>query len=233
MRSGSLRIFFLDKTMDAKKCNTCSETKPITQFPTDRLKNGNISYRSRCKKCKAKSFTKYKTTPTPDIEGEIWVNIVGYEGIYKLSDFGGVKSYIYVFPRRLHLSSVEDDYKNICLWKNKKKETFAVHRLVALHFIPNPDNKPFVNHKNGIKWDNRVENLEWCTTAENIQHAVDTGLLKPQKGSNHGGAKLTEKQVLEIRAIGKSMFQREIAKIYNIKRATVSCILSGKSWTHI
>jgi len=219
--------------MEIKKCNTCNEIKPLELFPMDKLKNGIIRFRAKCKKCKAKSLAKYTTIPPSDVEGEEWTRIVGYEGIYDISDAGGVKSYIYVFPRRLHLSKMEDGYLSVALHKDSEKERFMVHRLVALHFIPNPENKPFVNHKNGIKWDNRKDNLEWCTTAENIQHACDTGLLKPQKGSKHGGAKLTEEQVLEIRAIGKNMFQREIAEIYGVDRDTISCILSRKLWKHI
>lgn len=69
-------------------------------------------------------------------------------------------------------------YDTLCLNKDGKFKTMTAHRLIAKAFIPNPENKPAINHKNGIKDDNRVENLEWCTGSENIQHAFDTGLKK-------------------------------------------------------
>jgi hypothetical protein len=115
----------------------------------------------------------------------------------------------------------------------KIRDRVSVHRLVAISFIPNLNNKPFVNHKNGIKTDNRLENLEWCTESENSQHAYDTGLSISVKGSCHGRSKLTEKKVLEIREIGKSMFQKDIAILYNVNRTSITDILNRKSWTHI
>lgn len=70
-----------------------------------------------------------------------------------------------------------DGYLGVVLCKNGKTKLIAVHRLVAMHFIPNPENKPQVNHKNGVKNDNAAENLEWVTQSENMKHAVKTGLL--------------------------------------------------------
>lgn len=74
-------------------------------------------------------------------------------------------------------------YLHVCLHKNKQQKTVRVHRLVANEFIENPQNKPQVNHKNGNKKDNRIENLEWATSSENINHAVKTG-LKPNTTEN-------------------------------------------------
>ena len=103
------------------------------------------------------------------------------------------------------------------------------HRLVALAFIQNSENKPQINHKNGNPSDNRVENLEWCTKSENTQHAYTTGLLKDKKGENNGRAKLTIIQVNEIRN-NVNLKNKELAIKYNIHQSYVSSIKNGNVW---
>lgn len=95
---------------------------------------------------------------------------------YAVDELGNV----YSMRRNKQLTAKlnHDGYLRIQLWKNQKCEYISIHRLIAETFIPNPENKPFVNHINGIKGDNRVENLEWCTQKENIKHAFDTGLSR-------------------------------------------------------
>lgn len=111
-----------------------------------------------------------------------------------------------------------------------KGKYYSVHRLVAITYIENPENKPEVNHINGIKSDNRVENLEWVTKKENAQHAIKSGLTK-QKGEDNKRSKLTNYEVVRIRIDMRS--QRTIAKEYNISPSIVYGIKSGKRWAHV
>ena len=111
---------------------------------------------------------------------EIWLPINGYEEKYLISSFGRVKTLKRFshaeFSKRVVEEKIKnqnidkDGYPQLCLSGGYKKKRFSAHRLVATHFIPNPKNKPQVNHINGIKTDNRVENLEWVTAAENNLH---------------------------------------------------------------
>lgn len=103
---------------------------------------------------------------------EEWRKMPGYEEVYKVSSEGRVKN---SYGHILKPETARNGYKRVTLYDRKK---FQVHRLVALAFIPNPEDKDVVNHKNGIKDDNRVENLEWCTWSENSRHAYAIGLNK-------------------------------------------------------
>lgn len=162
---------------------------------------------------------------------EEWLDILNYEGIYKISNLGRRKNK----KGQIQKARIKKNYNTARLFKDKIYTEYSVHRLVASAFIPNPENKPCVNHKNGIKSDNRASNLEWCTISENSIHAVANGLQKIIKGSDCSWSKLCEKQVLEIRELYSLgfLFQRQIAKIYNIKPPTVSDIVRRKRWAHL
>jgi hypothetical protein len=166
---------------------------------------------------------------------EIWKDIAGFEGLYQVSNLGNVKRLVSerVFEERLIGRSIDRyGYVKRVLSKDGKNNCFTEHRLVAMAFIDNPNNKATVNHKNGIKTDNRVENLEWCTNQENMKHAIETG-LKDQKGIKHHKCKLTEEQVLEIRKIGFSQTRTSLSKKYGVSRTNILGIIKGKFWKHI
>lgn len=106
-----------------------------------------------------------------------------------------------------------------------------IHRMIAETFIPNPDNKPHVNHIDGNRFNNHVSNLEWNTASENRYHAFRLGLAKPLAGVNHNMVKLTEQDVLSIRDDPRGSY--ELGKIYNVASSTIRKIKLRNRWKHI
>ena len=166
---------------------------------------------------------------------EQWKDIPDYKGHYKASNLGRIKSLKKLKDFILKINLSYRGYCYVILYRNSKPEYFLVHRVVAKTFIPNPENKPEVNHKgkDGNKLDNRVCSLEWSTRSENMIHAYETKLQKGRTGKSHHNVKLLEKQVLEIRTIGKNMTQQKIAEIYDTGRRNIGDILTRKIWKHI
>jgi hypothetical protein len=160
---------------------------------------------------------------------EIWSKIRDYPN-YEISNIGRVKSINYSKERILKLQNM-NGYDRVGLSINGVTTLFLVHRLVALAFIDNVNNHSFINHINGIKNDNRVENLEWCTSTENLNHALVNNLRIMPNGEKHHNSKLTETQVLEIRK--SNLLQKELTKLYNVKQPLISAIINGKKWKHI
>ena len=105
---------------------------------------------------------------------ELWLDIEGYEGLYLISNTGKVKSLI--SNKILRGSLDKDGYNQVVLYKNGKGKTRKVHRLVGLSFIPNPENKPVINHIDCVRDNNVVSNLEWATHKENVNHGNATQL---------------------------------------------------------
>jgi len=155
------------------------------------------------------------------------IPIEGNQHYFALKD-GSVMSMDSGKPHKLKPQSDGNGYRMVGIYGKMLK----VHRLIAKALIPNPENKPEVNHINGIKADNCVENLEWCTRKENIAHAIEMRLV-PQNQIFHT-AKFTAEDVRKIRRMLKSGMQgKEIAEIYDVYPATISDIKLGKTWKHL
>lgn len=142
--------------------------------------------------------------------------VLGYEGLYLIDSIGNVVS----MPRQQGSRFVNQykilgtkinrlGYKEVALSKDGKTKTVLLHRLLAIHFIPNPENLPCVNHKNGIKADNRLENLEWCSKSYNTKHAYQNNLGGFKEAANAGIEKMNYEteyvRVILISEDGKEM----------------------------
>ena len=163
---------------------------------------------------------------------------------YLISNKGRIKILSTLEDKKLFVK--DDGYVATTLGDGKQSYKY-VHRLVAEAFIKNKHDKPQVNHINGIKGDNRAENLEWVTPAENIRHAIDTGLLKYKKkeesiksskypkGEDVNGSKLNAEKVIEIRVLWESGDYKKVqlAKMFNVNESTIRDVITRRQWKHI
>lgn len=156
-----------------------------------------------------------------DLEGEIWKDLPEYEGLYQASNKGRIK-------RNNHLIKPviqKTGYLNVSLCKNGISKTCRVHKLIAKIFIPNPNNYQSINHKNGNKQDNRVENLEWCTQSYNNWHAIFI-LDKGHNKLSMEDANTIRKDVLN----GKYKNIKEISEKYKCNRLVIENILANNCY---
>lgn len=144
---------------------------------------------------------------------EVWKDIKGFEGIYQISSHGRIKSFKknkkgYILSNR----NKNGWYLNVVLTSKDNWRSVKIHRLVAESFIPNPDNKPEVNHKDGDKQNNKVENLEWVTESENMNHAIN---MNPNivKGMNHYNKYSRPKTVQQFNFDGELMAEYPNCKL--------------------
>lgn len=151
-----------------------------------------------------------------ELTKEIWKDIPNYEGMYQISNLGNVKSIYKNGNTKILTGGIKKGYRQVILVKNKKRKYASVHRLVAETFIPNPNNLPQVNHKDGNKSNNNVDNLEWCTQSENQIHAYKNGLQKPLYAKINPKAKKVKQYDLKNNLINCYNGIKEASRINNI-----------------
>lgn len=159
---------------------------------------------------------------------EIWRSINDYGNFYEVSNLGRVRSFKRRKLKILKERISPNGYRFVAFQIDGKKILQTVHRLVAQAFIPNPGNKPEVNHIDGNKANNRVENLEWVTRSENTQHALATGLIK--SGENHYNARLTNEQARFVRENPDNLSITQLAESFNVSREFISDVQLGKTY---
>ncbi|HRZ18590.1 MAG TPA: NUMOD4 domain-containing protein [Methanofastidiosum sp.] len=181
---------------------------------------------------------------------ETWKDIPSYEGMYQASSLGRIKSlerislcampnggiaHRRIKEKILKPYVIKSGYQVVSLSKEGKIKDFLVHRLIAQTFISNPNNKIWINHKNGIKKDNMINNLEWCNPSENIIHAYNNHLMK--KGSEHKDAKvvLMIKDNKIIKEFGSLHLAAEFVNVHNASISS-ACIhqhkCAGYNWRY-
>lgn len=153
---------------------------------------------------------------------ETWRPVSGFDGVYEVSSSGEVRNAV---TGRVLRQWENHGYKYVSFNRGGKKTGHRVHRLVAVAFIPNPENKPTVNHLNGVKTDNNVSNLEWCTYQENERHSVDVLGKRSTRGF------FTDEQIREIRNSGKRA--AVLAREYGVSISIMQHILNRITYKHV
>lgn len=156
------------------------------------------------------------------------MEVEGYEDLYWVSNKGKVKS-----KRKILKPFKSRKYLVVKLHKNNIPKSVLIHRLVAKHFMPCEDKKE-INHIDGNTENNCVENLEWVTHKENIQHAVNNNLIKYNRGESHHNCKVKQKDIELIKKLYTEGYKRrEIIKITGVSLHIVKDVLQRRSWKHI
>lgn len=167
------------------------------------------------------------------LENEVWKICYLHNERYSVSNFGRVRNNEKQTLLTAHFSAKKYKIVKISnIINNSGSKNIPIHRLVAIYFIPNTNNKPQVNHKDGNKSNNNVENLEWFTCAENIKHCWENNLNRARKGEESKSSKLTEKEVFAIRVMYSTdkFTMQELSEIFNISKPSINLILRNVNW---
>lgn len=162
---------------------------------------------------------------------EKWKPVDGFEGFYEVSDSGDIRN---KDGAMLSPYKGKGGYIVYDLRGNGKRKMSYLHRILAKAFILNPNNSPFINHKDGNKTNNDLNNLEWCTAQENMDHAIQTGLFKPKPllgGEDSIASKLTWEKVRYIRSeISNGRTHLSLAKELGVSKGTIGFIHRKETW---
>ena len=175
---------------------------------------------------------------------EVWIPVKGYEGLYEVSNLGEVKSLPKISGTCMRQEKIlsknrlsKDGYIRVALAKNGKPHEFKVHKIVAEHFVPNLQNKETVNHIDGNKLNNRIDNLEWADRHEQLIHAYKLELKKPMRGRLSCNAKLSEDDVRYIRKHYKRNSTEfgtvALSKKFGVTDRVIGLVVNGKSYRNV
>lgn len=226
-----------DCIVTEKICSLCKQGLPLEKFNKNRSKKFGVT--SECRECRMTRrnyLYKHPIQDEPDLPDEIWMPC-SCDTNYSVSNFGRVKRTLAVPGTRagkLNKLFLDDDgYQRAHLISNKVHLNVGVHRLVAFAFLGDPpEGMNEVNHIDGDKTNNRVENLEWCNTLHNIYWRGHLGLTS--KGSAHHMTKLTEDQIPVIRQmLTDGISGVEIGRRFGVSKRVISSIKKRKTWGHV
>jgi hypothetical protein len=175
---------------------------------------------------------------------EIFMDVIGYEGLYQVSNLGRVKG----LPKQVKMPNgslkfyteyikksciSKTGYERMTLNKNGVRRNHTIHKLVYDSFIGIKIKKHQINHIDGNKLNNKINNLEYITASENIKHAFRIGLKKSFLGNTHANSKISRDVAIKIKYDHKNLYQWQVAEKYNVSQQLVGLIRSGKRWPHI
>lgn len=158
---------------------------------------------------------------------EIWKKVEGFEN-YEVSNYGNVRNSKTKKEKKCNLNT--QGYLQTQLSKNNVRKNFRINRLVAITFIPNENNYTQVNHIDGNKLNNHVDNLEWCLPKENIRHAIENK-LRNMNGSLNPNSKLSLEDVIFIK--NSPLNPTELAEMFGVSRQNIHYIKKNKTWCDI